>query len=169
MTNEEQELLIAYLTDAGEIDPDGDVEAQFLDWYQVREGVVPGETHYKAILDAARVRVRRFDRGYRLAGAAGWVEEDPLPVADRQGVCDHDTPCGCYAEGHADGMAEGSGKRHNAALEDIARLRRILDHVNQTAEEAAQVSPFLCHQAVEAAPKSRKPACSGRLWQERPW
>ena len=52
MTNEEKDLLIAYLADAGEIDPDGDVEAQFLDWYQVREGVVPGETHYKAILDA---------------------------------------------------------------------------------------------------------------------
>ena len=32
MTNEEQELLIAYLIDAGDINPDGDVEAQFMDW-----------------------------------------------------------------------------------------------------------------------------------------
>ena len=32
MTDEEQELLIAYLIDAGDINPDGDVEAQFMDW-----------------------------------------------------------------------------------------------------------------------------------------
>ena len=32
MTNEEQELLIAYLVDAGEIDPDGDLKDQFMDW-----------------------------------------------------------------------------------------------------------------------------------------
>ena len=32
MTNEEQELLIAYLIDAGDINPDGDLEAQFMDW-----------------------------------------------------------------------------------------------------------------------------------------
>ena len=31
MSNGEKDLLIAYLIDAGEIDPDGDVEAQFLD------------------------------------------------------------------------------------------------------------------------------------------
>ena len=58
MTNEEKDLLIAYLVDAGEIDPDGDVEAEFLDWHRVREGVVSGETHYKAVLEAARVRKR---------------------------------------------------------------------------------------------------------------
>ena len=45
MTNEEKTLLISYLIDAGEMDPAGDVEAQFLDWYQVREGQVSGETH----------------------------------------------------------------------------------------------------------------------------
>ena len=60
MTNEEKSLLIAYLVDAGEIDPDGDVEAHFQDWYRVREGVVSGETHYKAILEAARVRARSY-------------------------------------------------------------------------------------------------------------
>ena len=38
------------------LDPEGDVEVQFLDWYRVRRGVVSGEVHYKAILDAARVR-----------------------------------------------------------------------------------------------------------------
>ena len=39
MTNEEKDRLIAYLVDAGDIDPD--VEAQFMDWYQVREGQRP--------------------------------------------------------------------------------------------------------------------------------
>ena len=34
-----------------------------MDWHQVREGVVSGETHYKAILDAARVRKRSFEKG----------------------------------------------------------------------------------------------------------
>ena len=60
MTGEEQGLLIACLVDAGEIFPylDIDVEIQFLDWYEVRQGVGSGETHYKAILDAARVRKR---------------------------------------------------------------------------------------------------------------
>ena len=48
MTNEEKDLLIAYLIDAGELDPEGDVEAQFLGWYQVLGSVVSGEVHYKA-------------------------------------------------------------------------------------------------------------------------
>ena len=56
MTHEEEGLLIAYLVDAGELDPEGDVEAQFLGWYQVREGQVSGDTHCRAILDAAWVR-----------------------------------------------------------------------------------------------------------------
>ena len=38
------------------LDPEGDVKAQFLEWHQVREGQVSGETHYKAVLDAAWVR-----------------------------------------------------------------------------------------------------------------
>ena len=65
MTDEEKALLIEYLVDAGEIFPDVDVdvEDQFLDWYEVRQGVVSGETHYKAILDAARVRKRSLERG----------------------------------------------------------------------------------------------------------
>ena len=63
MTNEEKDLLIAYLIDTGDIDPDGDVAGQFLDWYQVREGVGSGETHYKAVLEAARVRARSFEEG----------------------------------------------------------------------------------------------------------
>ena len=61
MTNEEKGLLLAYMVDAGEIDPDGDLEEQFQDWYQVREETVSGETHYKALLDAARVRKRSFE------------------------------------------------------------------------------------------------------------
>lgn len=112
MTEDEQVLLIAYLVDAGEIDPDaGDVESQFWAWYEVRQGVVSGETHYKAVLEAARVRKRSFDRSCRLAAAGEWVEEDPLPVADRQGVCDHGAPCGCYAEGYAAGRAAARAQR----------------------------------------------------------
>ena len=55
MTNEEKTLLIAYLIDAGDIDPDVDVEVQFIAWYHVREGMVSGESHYKAILEAAPI------------------------------------------------------------------------------------------------------------------
>ena len=46
MTGEEKALLIEYLVDAGEIFPDLDidVEDQFLDWYEVRQGVVSGES-----------------------------------------------------------------------------------------------------------------------------
>ena len=79
MTNEEKDLLIAYLIDTGDIDSDGDVAGQFLDWYQVREGVGSGETHYKAVLEAARVRARSFEEG-RMSGLAegaaklGWDE-----------------------------------------------------------------------------------------------
>ena len=89
MTNEEQDLLIAYLVDSGEIDPDGDVEAQFLDWYRNREGVVSGEMHYyKAILEATRDRKRSFEEGRRAglaAGAAklGWDQLETAPGLHR--------------------------------------------------------------------------------------
>ena len=69
MTNEEKELLVASLADAGDLDPDGGLEAQFMGWDQVREETVSGETHYKALLDAARVRKRSFEEGRR-AGLA---------------------------------------------------------------------------------------------------
>ena len=84
MTQEEQELLIAYLVDVGELNPEGDVEVQFQDWYEVREGVISGETHYKAILEAARVRKRSFEAG-RKAGLAegaaklGWDQLETSP------------------------------------------------------------------------------------------
>ena len=119
MTNEEQELLIAYLVDTGEIFPDldVDVEDQFLDW----QSVVSGETHYKAILDAARVRKRSLEHQ---------LQEAPFPPSDRPGVCDHGTPCGCYAEGYAAGLAEGYSQRRNDPLEDLAEIRRVLDHLN---------------------------------------
>ena len=112
----------------GEIFPDldVDVEDQFLDWYEVRQCVVSGETHYKAILHAARVRKRSLLEK-RLEGM-------PSPPSGRQGVCDHSTPCGCYAEGHAAGLAEGYAKRRNNPLEDLAGVRRVLDHVNELAE-----------------------------------
>ena len=71
MTNEEKDLLIAYLVDAGELDPEDEVEAQFEDWYQIRGAVMSGEVHYKAVLDAARTRARAFDEGRRAGLTAG--------------------------------------------------------------------------------------------------
>ena len=68
--------------------PEGDVEVQELDWCQVREGQVSGETHYKAILDAAWVRERSYQEG-RLAGLAeatiklGWEELATVPGIHR--------------------------------------------------------------------------------------
>ena len=120
MTNEEKTLLIAYLIDTGDIDPDGDVEVQFLDWYQVREGVVPGETHYKAVLDAARVRARNYQRGYRHSGDAGALEGNPKlrdSTDFSQARCDHGAPCGCYVEGYAAGLSEARAqhRRHRGA------------------------------------------------------
>ena len=125
MTHEEKGLLTNYLVDAGEIDPDGDVEAQFLEWYQVREGVVSGETHYKAVLEAGRVRKRSFERGSRLAAVVRAVDGEPLPSGDGRGFCDHDTPCSCYAEGYATGRVE----RHEKTPVDFSKLRRVLDHI----------------------------------------
>ena len=77
MTGEEQGLLIACLVDAGEIFPDldVDVEDRFLHWYEVRQGMVSGEAHYKAILRAARVRNQSLES--RLEGM-------PVPPSDRQ-------------------------------------------------------------------------------------
>ena len=88
MTNEEKTLLIAYLVDAGEFDPDGDLEAQFRDWYQVWEGQVSGEVHYKAILEVARVRKRRFEEGRMVglsegADQAGWDQMETAPGLHR--------------------------------------------------------------------------------------
>ena len=79
MTNEEKDLLIAYLVDVGDLNPNGDLEDQFMDWYQVRGETVSGEVHYKAVLDAARVRKRSFEEGRRAGLAegvakAGWDE-----------------------------------------------------------------------------------------------
>ena len=49
------------------LDPEGGVKAQFLEWRQVREGMVSGDVHYKAVLDAARIKARsgvsRMDAG----------------------------------------------------------------------------------------------------------
>ena len=73
MTNEEKSILIPYLADAGEIDPGGDLEEQFQDWCQVRGSVVSGEVHYKAILEAARIRARSFSEGRQLV----WPRAQP--------------------------------------------------------------------------------------------
>ena len=44
-----------------------------MDWYQVREEeeTVSGETHYKALLQAARVRARSFEEVHRAGLAEG--------------------------------------------------------------------------------------------------
>ena len=55
------------------------MEAQFLEWRQVREQVVSGEVHYKVILEAARIRKLAFSRGYRLSGVAQ-RHEGPHPT-----------------------------------------------------------------------------------------
>ena len=96
-------------------------------------GVVSGETRYKAILEVARVRKRSFGRGARLADVVRSVGED-MP-GDDWGFCDHDTPCGCYAEGYAAGRAE----RHEKTPVDFSRLRRVLNHVCRVAEEAGGI------------------------------
>ena len=106
------------------------MEAEFLDWHRVREGVVSGETHYKAVLEAVRVRKRSFERGSRLADVISSVVEDS-PEGSR-GFCDHETPCGCYAEGYAAGQTD----RHERTPVDFSRLRRLVDHVHWAAEEA---------------------------------
>ena len=129
MTDEEKALLVEYLVDAGEIFPDldVDVEDQFLDWYEVRQGVVSGETHYKAILD----RQPGCGSGASSTGSKG----GPIPRCPTyRDVCDHGAPCGCYAEGHAAGLAEGYAKRRNDPLGDLAGVRRVLDHLNQPAQ-----------------------------------
>ena len=109
-------------------------------WHQVREETVLGETHYKAILQVARVRKKSFERGYRLAGAARWYEGDPPPedasegLAVRQAVCDHGAPCGCYAEGHAAGRAEARAQHQRDNEENIEALRRVMDSFNRAAK-----------------------------------
>ena len=49
----------------------------------------------------------------------------------------HATPCGCYVEGYAAGIAEATAKRQSGALAAIDKLQRVLDHVNQAAAESA--------------------------------
>ena len=133
MTNDEKDLLIAYLVDAGEIDPDGDVEAEFLDWRRVREGVVSGEIHYKAILEAARVRKRSFERGTRLADVVRSVTED-MP-SDGRGVLRPRHSLRLLRRG----VRSGPMERHERTPVDFSRLRRLLDHVYRAAEEAGGI------------------------------
>ena len=109
-----------------------------------------GETHYKAVLEAARVRNRSLERGIAKA-----------PPSVRQGVCDHGTPCGCYAEGHAAGLAEGYAQRRNDPLGDLAMIRRVLDHIN----ESAGGSPTgLSYRSLDADPRLGRP---GRFMSTR--
>ena len=77
--------------------------------------------------------IKRFEDHRLLTGQSSY-EDDIVrpgmpspPSDDRQGVCDHGTPCGCYAEGHVVGLAEGYAQRRNDPLGDLAGIRRVLD------------------------------------------
>ena len=48
-------------------------------------------------------------------------------------------PAAATPRGTLPAMAQAKAKRHTTPLKDIARLRRILDHVNQAAAEAAGI------------------------------
>ena len=116
MTNEEKDLLIAYLFDAGDIDPDGDVEAQFLEWRQVRQGQVSGEAHYKAY-----------------PGRRPGAEAEPRERA-RRDTFPTVRPPGSLRPQHSlrllrpkgtlPRLAEGYAKRRNDPLGDLAVVRR---------------------------------------------
>ena len=93
MTNEEKDLLIAYLVDAGELDQDRDVESQFLGWYRVREDQVSGKTHYKTLPQAARVRARSFEEGSPAGPGRGHCPAGLRPVGDQPGPSPLYGPC----------------------------------------------------------------------------
>ena len=83
MTNEEKDLFITHLGDVAEIGPEGDVEAQFLDWYHVREGTVSGETVAKLGWDepAKAPGLHRFmDYIHWTSGVRCPVAGDPRPA-----------------------------------------------------------------------------------------
>ena len=125
-------MLIAYLVDVGEIDPDGDVEVQFEDWYRDRGEAVSGEIHYKTILEAARIRKRSFERGFRLASALRWTEDrepSKYPARElsiRQRSCGHDDPCICFVEGYAAAVGQRRAERREGALELATKIRQVL-------------------------------------------
>ena len=117
MTNEEKDLLIA-LPGRRRGDRPRRRTWRPSSWSGARsvKQDVSGEAHYKAILDAAWVRERSYQRGYRTGGSVRWHEGEPRPgnppdvlsLLQDQRVCDHDTPCGCYVEGYAAGIAEAN-------------------------------------------------------------
>ena len=108
-----------------------------------REGVVPRETRYEAILLAARVRQRSYQRGYRTGGTVGWHEGEPKPgdsadrLAVRQEVCDHSDPCGCYAEGYAAALAEARAQHQRDNEENLEALRRVMTSFHRASTKHA--------------------------------
>ena len=100
MTQAEQDLHIAYLVDAGELDPEGDLEEQFLDWHRVREETVSGETHYKVVPRSSQGRPRcRPNQGAEFRGGTpGWPgrgrgEAGLGPVGEQPGLSPLHGPC----------------------------------------------------------------------------
>ena len=109
-------------------------KAQFLEWRQVRDQVVSGEVHYQAILEAARVRQRSCQRGYRTGGSVRRHEgerPDLLALRQEQKVCDHDMPCGCYVEGYAAGRAAARAQHRHDNQENLESLRRVMDRFHR--------------------------------------
>ena len=71
MTAEEHALLLEYLVELGQLDPETTPAEQAFDfevWYSQRHGQVSGEVYYKHILDGAKAWKRA-----EKAGPASWT------------------------------------------------------------------------------------------------
>ena len=69
MTAEEQAVLMEYLVEIGEVDPEGTAAEQAFDfevWYAQRHGQVTGEIHYSHILAGAKAWRRAQKAGRQL-------------------------------------------------------------------------------------------------------
>ena len=98
MTQAEQDLHIAYLVDAGELDPEGDLEEQFLDWHRVREETVSGETHYKVVTRSSSMPPESRGGSEFRGRTPGWPgrgrgEAGLGPVGEQPGLSPLHRPC----------------------------------------------------------------------------
>ena len=69
MTSEEQALLMEYLVELGQIDPETATNEQAFDfevWYAQRQGQVSGEIYYQHILAGAKAWQRAARAGRQL-------------------------------------------------------------------------------------------------------
>ena len=147
MTQAEQALLIAYLVDAGELDPEGDLEEQFLGWRQVSEETVSGETHYKVVLDAARIKARSeasrkdaglaWPRARRSWAGTGWraarafTASRTIHLPDKVVLDAARIKARSFEEGRRAGLAEGAAKLGWDRLASSPGFHRFTDHVHR--------------------------------------